>query len=306
LDNIDYPANNFEVILLDDHSTDQSAAIVAAWQATTALHVRLLSGNSKGKKAAQLQAISLASHDYVACTDADCTVPEKWLLSINEALADNTVRLIFGPVVLKDDAGPLQSLEHVALLTSTMAMLANRWPVMGNAANMAFAKATYLQISKQSKHDEAASGDDVFLLHHVAQSGYKIATHKALVTTAAQATVGGFLQQRMRWAAKARLYRQLTTVLVGALVFSINLFLLAGIPVVLIYPKLAAWFWLAALSKALGDWILLKRSVGFYGKRLSVHYFMIQEIANLIYIPLVGVLSQLVPYTWKGRSYRSG
>src|ERR1700677_1503516 len=75
-----YPAHLFEVIVVDDHSTDATAAIVKSFSAN---NVKLISLedftdgatlNSYKKKAIDI-AIQQSSGTLIVTTDADCIVP---------------------------------------------------------------------------------------------------------------------------------------------------------------------------------------------------------------------------------------
>ena len=174
---------------------------------------------------------------------------------------------------------------------------------MGNAANMAFRKEVFLSAEEALHKVPTASGDDVFLLHYVTKLGKKIGTFKALVTTLPQPDLKTFLSQRLRWAAKARYYQQRTALFVGALVLGINVLLLAGLLALLFGAHLPWAFWILVSVKWIFDFALLKRSAGFFNQKLQLHIFLLQEILNVVYVPVVALLSQIMHFTWKGRRY---
>ena len=303
LELLDYPKLDFEVLLLDDHSTDEGAKIAKEWIAKTNLAARLISAKGEGKKAAQSEGVSLASYSLIACTDADCEVPPDWLRNISASFLNQETALCFGPVTFSGDGHQLQKLEFSALIASTMAMLKLGWPVMGNAANMAFRKEVFLSAEEALHKVPTASGDDVFLLHYVTKLGKKIGTFKALVTTLPQPDLKTFLSQRLRWAAKARYYQQRAALFVGALVLGVNVLLLAGLLALLFGAHLPWAFWILVSVKWIFDFALLKRSAGFFNQKLQLHIFLLQEILNVVYVPVVALLSQIMHFTWKGRRY---
>lgn len=303
LESVDYPKLDFELLLVDDHSTDRGAEITKEWMAKTNLTVRLVSAKGEGKKAAQSEGVSVAAYGLIACTDADCEVPPDWLQTISESFLNSEVALSFGPVTFSGIGHRLQKLEFSALIASTMAMLKQGWPVMGNAANMAFRKDVFLSAEESLQKVPSASGDDVFLLHHANKRGFKIGTFNALVTTLPQPDLKTFLSQRLRWAAKARYYQQPAALFVGALVLGVNVLILAGLVALLFGSHLPWAFWLLAGVKLVFDFVLLQRSVGFFKQKVQLHIFLLQEIVNVVYVPVVAVLSQIMHFTWKGRRY---
>ncbi|WP_460501980.1 glycosyltransferase, partial [Hymenobacter agri] len=68
------PAAQFEVLIADDHSTDGTAAIVAAAAEEVGFALRLIAlpADATGKKAALLAAQQAARAPWLVCTDADC------------------------------------------------------------------------------------------------------------------------------------------------------------------------------------------------------------------------------------------
>ena len=80
---LNYRSDRFEVILIDDDSTDTSVKVIGLFKKEHPdLNIVLITkkGNSSSpKKEALGQGINLASHAWVITTDADCVVPKNWL-----------------------------------------------------------------------------------------------------------------------------------------------------------------------------------------------------------------------------------
>ena len=79
----------YEVILVDDHSDDGSDIIVKQFcEQTSNFSVYQQFGKDEtGKKAALEQGIGHASHEFIVTTDADCTMDEYWLSTIQRFLS---------------------------------------------------------------------------------------------------------------------------------------------------------------------------------------------------------------------------
>jgi cellulose synthase/poly-beta-1,6-N-acetylglucosamine synthase-like glycosyltransferase len=301
-----YPSEKFEIILVDDHSNDAGVAVINQWiEKFSSKKIKLISTEKAGKKSAQYTGIQAATFKIIACTDADCVPSQDWLYACNNAFINSDVQLAFGSVVMQ--GSNWQEVEFCSLMGSTMAMLSLQWPVMGNGANMVVKKSAYLEAFPDARGSDLASGDDVFLLHEIASNGGRITTlhgQSSLVKTATQPTMSEFFWQRIRWAGKASAYQSKYALLVAALIFFMNLAVLFS---VLILPwSQNSWpLLLLGFVKFIVDYCLLRSFCRYYQVKFAIQTFVFLEIFNLIYIPGVALLSQILKYPWKGRSYTS-
>lgn len=97
-----YPVHLLEIIVVNDHSTDETAAVVHDFMAknATGVSIHLLHPESgSGKKNAISTGIGHAAHPFIACTDADCEPPENWLLLLAQVFEKQSPKMIAGPVV---------------------------------------------------------------------------------------------------------------------------------------------------------------------------------------------------------------
>ncbi len=100
-----YPPTHFEVLVIDDFSTDSTADIITGLQKEHSnLHLISLQdllGNSRinsyKKKAIEL-AIGEAKGDWIITTDADCIVPHSWLQNFNDCVQETKPVFIAAPV----------------------------------------------------------------------------------------------------------------------------------------------------------------------------------------------------------------
>lgn len=76
--NLDYPKARYEVIMVDNNSTDNTLKKIKAKQ-NIYENVRLELNNVDGIARSRNIGLRLAKFSYVAFTDADCVVPSNWL-----------------------------------------------------------------------------------------------------------------------------------------------------------------------------------------------------------------------------------
>ena len=76
------PADEFEVVVVDDGSTDATGEILRAWEAADPARRRVLRGEARGPAAARNLGIRAARAPWVAFTDGDTLPFESWLESL--------------------------------------------------------------------------------------------------------------------------------------------------------------------------------------------------------------------------------
>jgi hypothetical protein len=134
-------------------------------------------------------------------------------------------------------------------------------------------------------------------------TGYCLA-ESAIVDTAAETSWKGFLQQRIRWASKARVYEDKRTFLVLLLVYAMNAaLLLLGIAALFLHSLFVPFLWLI-LFKTLVELLFLWPVARFYGLVGILPWFPIAQPFHLLYTVLAGFFGQVYQYQWKGRTWK--
>ena len=212
----DYPAENWEIIAINDHSEDHTPDKLGNWLNRTIapLHVLDNQVNESGKKAALEKGISHAGGELIITTDADCLMGEKWLSSIARCYESQKPSMILGPVLLntKPDSlfGLFQSLENFSLLAATAGSSGIGRPIFGSAANMAFQKQTYQRLSDPFTALTASGDDTLLLLKIKGLNPDKILYNRsgdAVITTQPAGRISQFWNQRKRWVSKSKYYK---------------------------------------------------------------------------------------------------
>ncbi|MDQ2751948.1 MAG: glycosyltransferase, partial [Bacteroidota bacterium] len=174
-----YPSNRFEVLVIDDFSSDRTVEQIKHLQKKHSnLRLFLLQDllgdnniNSYKKKAIEL-AIGKAAGDWIITTDADCVVPQQWLFLFNAYINQNKPVFIAAPVSFIQQhtfVSRFQSLDFMSLQGITAASVAAGFHSMCNGANLAYEKSAFYKVNGFAGIDNIASGDDMLLMHKIAQ-----------------------------------------------------------------------------------------------------------------------------------------
>jgi len=305
----DYPQEAFEVIIVDDHSDDDTAGIAerAALPNARVLRLAGLSSQSSGKKAALAAGMRTATGDILITTDADCTAPPGWLHAMVRAFANPRIQVGAGPVNYRFARGVcylFQSLDFAAMQGITAATAVLRLGTMSNGANLAFRRAAFEEVEGYAGTTHLASGDDYLLTHKMVRRWGAgcityVARRDAVITTDAQPKWRALLRQRVRWASKSGKYgdHRQTAVLLLVYIFNVWLIVLAASG----YWMLAGW---TLLAKTVLETAFLLPVLRFFGKAREIIAFPFLQPLHIFYVALAGFLGMRGSYSWKGRRLR--
>lgn len=307
----EYHRGDFEVIFVEDHSTDQTASILEAFCLARAnFRVIHLQGEPAGKKHAIAAGIEAARGEWIIQADADCRLPVHFI-SGHVGSASLGADLVAGPVVVKPGKAVwdrLEALEHFGLTATALAAGMAGRPVMCSGASLSFSRRFFMEVLPGLLSVPHASGDDVFLLAEAKKHRkniYFISEPGMVVTTAPAGGPGAFLRQRTRWGSKSMHYRDADMLLVALLVWLSNV-ALTGMFFASVFIDGAAWFFLTALAmKSFAEYRLLREVAERLMQKHLIVLFPVAALFYYFYITLAGILSMAGSYSWKGRRYRS-
>jgi len=313
----------YEVIVIDDHSTDTTAAIVKTYEAKNVTLIELKdtvqhqTTNSYKKKAIET-AIAHSKGDLIVTTDADCIVVPGWLDTLLSFHHETNAVFIAMPVSYSCNNHFLeifQSLDFMTLQGITGAAVYQRIHSMCNGANIAYSKKAFYEVGGFTGIDAIASGDDMLLMHKIWKQHpgavYFLQSRKVIVQTQPMKTIKDFFNQRIRWASKADKYDDKRIFFVLMLVYFFNVLLLI-LPIVSIFNNvqlpifsfqfslLQLWFALL-IGKIIIELYFLYPVAKFFNLQKLLWWFPLAQPFHILYTVIAGWLGKFGSYQWKDR-----
>jgi glycosyltransferase involved in cell wall biosynthesis len=207
------PKDRFQVIIVDDGSTDGTHEWLKDYQNKSQLHFQFFRQDHKGPGAARNTGIAKASGDVLVFIDSDCIAPPDWLREIRNVFENDPGIQAFGG---RDDARQdfpplLKAINYTMtsfLFTGGMRggkrrRLAKFYP---RSFNMGIRKKLALKIGGFS---ELRHGQDIEYSHRIIKSQTKVAyIPKAVVFHKRRTSIFKFFRQVFNWGvARINLYK---------------------------------------------------------------------------------------------------
>ncbi len=319
-----YPKELFEVIVIDDHSTDATAAVVKQYSNYRLLTLKDFipegSINSYKKKAIEV-GIQHSKGALIVTTDADCFTPKKWLETIASFYQKNKPALIVMPVAINCRNSAIeifQALDFMTLQGITGAAVHQKQLSMCNGANLAYTRSAFEAVNGFKGIDNIASGDDMLLMHKIAlqfPAGIAyIKSPEVIVKTEPVHNIKEFFNQRIRWASKADKYDDKRIFWVLLLVYLFNVMLLV-LPVTgsfvntewsMFNAQWSIWeMWLLLVSmKTIAELMFLYPVATFFCKQSLLWLFPLAQPFHIVYTVIAGWLGKFGSYQWKDRTVK--
>lgn len=298
-----HPASQWEVIFVDDNSSDGSSSFINSTSINFKFRLIQLSGLC-GKKCAIIEGVKNSSYSFIAITDADCIPSQSWLANL---VGDPDSVIIQRPVIVdvsKSVVNMFEALDYASLMAVSAGSFGLGRPVIASSANLAFRKDA-IPINDKTLRADIPSGDDMFLLHTAkkAKNGrlvFDLHSH-GFVVTKFQGGFAGFIRRRKRWASKALGYTDADTIAVGLIVLLFNLWIVFSVLFFLLRYSSIYNLLIALLVKTVLDFpllfVYLKRT-----KQLKLMLvFLPLQLIYPLYISYSAIAGLLGGQLWKGR-----
>jgi len=302
-----YPGEMFEVVFVNDHSNDDSCAVIESFiEGRTGFSLIHLSPGEHGKKVALSQGITSAAYEWIIQIDADCRIGANFITAHMAFLEANPSDFVAGLVTTgKGGGGFLESFERLDLLSLAGVGAGSFYygrPMMCSGANLAYSRDLYRETRPFDPTERIASGDDMFLMIGARKLGKKLSfnpAREAMVETRPVQNLRSFIKQRIRWGTKSLHYKMPDIQLLAILVTITNLVILS-LPIWIFgFPELWPW----ALSiwglKTFADFLILVRVTKYTAQRRALYPFILMSLAYFLYFPAIIIGSLFKQPGWK-------
>jgi poly-beta-1,6-N-acetyl-D-glucosamine synthase len=308
-----YPADKYEIIIVDDGSIDETASIVKTFSDRFSnIHLLSLAYDSErkiGRKPIALaKGIAQAKGEIILTTDADCLVTPRWIESMTNHFEEDVV-FVAGPVVERDSQtffAKMEQLEFLGLITTAAGLIGSGRPIICNGANLSYRKDAFNAVGGYS--DNSTSNDDEILINQIVYRNIGRVVFApeldAVVATSSSNTMKTFLLQRIRWANKRGHYEDITILftLIGLYIFFASMLL----TMILLFhePHLLLPLGAVFVGKILVDYFTLRSGARLFKQHISIFHYIIAEFLHVPYIVIAAAVGQFASMQWKGRTFR--
>ncbi|MAG21324.1 MAG: glycosyltransferase [Candidatus Marinimicrobia bacterium] len=309
-----YPKEKYEVIVVDDESTDITPNVTHAFmEKYDNVHFLSTEGSAsplRNKKRPLDIGIRSARGEIILLTDADCHISSQWIESMVSCFTPDT-GLVIGHAEIDHPETAMQQIEaldFLLLMGAARGTASLGFPFACTGQNLAYRKEVFEQAGGFSSFADAAGGDDNLLLQNIKQhKEWTITTafdRASYVSTPPLPNLRPFISQRIRWAADSLSVRQTDMFFFFVIIvtFLANLLILLLAASLLFSLKWFFPFILALGLKFIVEGLLMLRTTSLFERFDMRRSFPIWFFSQIPYVVVMGIVTLLpIPTGWGGR-----
>ena len=201
--NQSYSSDNYELIIVDDGSKDDSRSIIKNKIINSDINISLIKQKNKGPGNARNNGMKNAKGNFFLFIDSDCEADNNWLEEINEQYKKNKFDAFGGPDSYRDNFSDLQKSIDFSMNSffttgglrgSTIKRLAKFYP---RSHNMGIKSSVFHKIGGFGK---LRHGQDIEFSNRIINNGFKVNfLQKAIVFHRRRTTLKNFFKQVFNW-----------------------------------------------------------------------------------------------------------
>lgn len=311
-----YPSELFEVIVINDRSTDNTAGIVKKISESdsrvTLLNVDRVPGGIHPKKHALSIGVKEATGDLIFETDADVTVGKNWINSTVE-LFSSDVGLVIGVTTIigitNSALENFQVVDFLLLVASAQGSLGHNIPMGGSGQNLAYRKSIFTEVGGLEINSRRYVSNDILFISKVSRTKWKILGNlipSSAVTTLPLTDWKQFISQRTRWASNAY-WKGLKPLLLFILAINYLINLSVGFGILFMALSLSIYFpaVILIIYKFFTELLFYKIASNKLNKTFSIRSFLSWFGRVTPYVLFIALLGGLGMFNWKGNKVTS-
>jgi GT2 family glycosyltransferase len=193
-----YPQDRYEILLVDDGSTDDTASQARIATEGWPGRVRIIQKTNGGPASARNVGIRASKAEIIAFLDSDCVAEPDWLMSLVTVLVASGAAGVGGPLVNVAPKGWVARYLTAAALYRHRARHGKVEYLL--TANVAFRRTALLGVNGFSEAS-GAWGEDADLSFRLIQSGYTLVLAERGIVThyGTPHSLGGFIKELARY-----------------------------------------------------------------------------------------------------------
>ena len=291
--NQDYP--DFEVIVVNDQSTDESKHIIQAYQKQyPRLRIVELARNKHrkfGKKMPLTIGIKGASHELLLMIDADCyPASNNWMRSMVSNYTEGKEIVIgYGPY--ESEKGFLNKLirfDTTMIAVTYLSHALRGFPYMAVGRNLSYTRSKFFAVDGFKNHYHIQSGDDdLFIKDAATRKNVAIEMDPdSFVYSTPKKTLHDWVTQKQRHFTTASSYRLINKLFLG--IFPATMFLMLFSFIILLFSF--KWWWIVVgllVIRYIVYWLISGSLFRKLASRDLVPWFPVLEFVHLIILPFI-------------------
>tara|TARA_Y100001970_G_scaffold21701_1_gene24827 strand:- start:14 stop:1132 length:1119 start_codon:yes stop_codon:yes gene_type:complete len=305
--------NNYEIIIVNDRSTDNTKEIIKQsckkYKNIKLINISQTPENWTGKKWALYNGIKKSKGEICVQTDADCIAKKRWLELLTEHFHDPSIGFVSSltPLIGGNNLfEKLLCLDSIVQDGLSACILGKGLILSCTARSMAYRKSFFYAAGGYNEIKNIISGDDDLMLHKlVYYTGCKtkyVINKDANISSEPPKTLTEFINQRLRFASKGMLYYKAQFISVELKIILPFLYLanfMIVVSMIQFFQHPTFLLIIPFIFKSIADFVFLNTFQKGVDIKLDWISFMFLTILHPFYVVIFGLLGPIARFKWK-------